>query len=201
MSVRVLCVDDDPGVLFTLDVSLNGFMGAVVITAETLTNGFLSIGSADIAIIDYRLPDGSGTDLIAECYSRGIPAILCTSYYDDASVLRLAIESRAGGLLPKLPKGFSKQEARDLVGPMIEGVRQKRAEIEHRKHLAGALGRYAATNRLCLDSIEPVEDVAYRGPGRPSFSLIEGGKSAQNFVLLALTARCCASVDILGLLA
>ncbi len=80
---RILVVDDQENLCWVLSRVLSE-RGHVVRTAQTLAQAVrvASVFDCQVAIVDYRLPDGSGIDLIARLRAEvpGILAILMTSF-------------------------------------------------------------------------------------------------------------------------
>lgn len=76
MSKTVLIVDDDKSVLRTFSRILqkNGF---VTETAETGKEAIAkaNLRSFDVVLVDYRLPDMDGTDLLANMFDRWVGAV------------------------------------------------------------------------------------------------------------------------------
>jgi two-component system, LuxR family, response regulator FixJ len=91
----VICVvDDDPGVLGSLRFLLetDGF------DVKTFQNGAAllntgALNAADCFVIDYKMPNVNGIDLVSRLRSRDIvaPVILITGYPDDSIPAKAAI--------------------------------------------------------------------------------------------------------------
>jgi len=79
----VMLVDDDPAVLTSLKfaLELEGFSVKVFPDAQSLLREYV-VGSNTSLVIDYRLPDTNGIDLLQRLRARGVtaPAILITSH-------------------------------------------------------------------------------------------------------------------------
>ncbi len=93
---RALIVDDDPSNCAIWELVLND-RGYAVQTAGDLASGYEAVdGAISLFLVDYHLPDGPGSHLIAYI-KENLPEsiILVVSMDDDADVIREAI--RAGG--------------------------------------------------------------------------------------------------------
>ncbi len=78
----ILVVDDDPAVLTSLKfaLELEGFVVKAFSTAQSLLRH--RIGRHVCLVIDYRLPDTNGLDLLQRLRAKGVvaPAVLITSH-------------------------------------------------------------------------------------------------------------------------
>lgn len=111
---RILVVDDQENLCWVLRRLLTE-RGHEVRTASTVAQA-LSVATAfdpQVAVVDFRLPDGSGTSLVARLRAirPGLAAILMTSYGSAA----LREEVRLGGFAAYLDKPF-------VNGQMIDAV-------------------------------------------------------------------------------
>lgn len=99
--IRIGIVDDHPVVLDGLASSLAQQQGLEVAwTASTLTDARRALAATpcDVVIVDVRLPDGSGLDLIQRSAP---PAFVVLSSWDRPLYVRSAIERGASGFLLK----------------------------------------------------------------------------------------------------
>jgi DNA-binding NarL/FixJ family response regulator len=105
MSIRVLVIDDHPLVV-------EGLLGAlarnpnikVVGTAGTLAaaRAIIEREAPDIALLDLRLPDGSGTELLSEYQKHDLaPAFIVLSTFLTTQYVNAAITLGASGFLLK----------------------------------------------------------------------------------------------------
>ncbi len=83
--IRLLVVDDDPQAAALMEIALHDApFDAKIDTVSTYAAGLERVlkGEHDVYLIDYRLPDGTGTGLIHEAREGGIekPFILITGY-------------------------------------------------------------------------------------------------------------------------
>ncbi len=105
MSVRILLVDDHP-------VVLDGVAGAlarepdleVVGRAMSMAEARASLASpaVDVVLVDIRLPDGSGLELISESVdAEGAPAWIVLSSFETPQYVAAALSLGASGYLLK----------------------------------------------------------------------------------------------------
>jgi two-component system response regulator FixJ len=90
----VYVVDDDPGVLGSLRFLLEteGFDVKTFSSGAALLNAVAS-NSADCFVIDYKMPNMNGIDLVNRLRNRDIaaPIILITGYPDDSIPAKAAV--------------------------------------------------------------------------------------------------------------
>jgi two-component system, cell cycle sensor histidine kinase and response regulator CckA len=112
-SVRILVVDDDPQASALIEMALaDGRFERFIDVVDTASEGLRRIKEEahDIYLVDYRLPDGTGLDLIHEAHARGAtrPFILMTGYGSEA------LDEAA------LAEGAADYVEKDLVGAYLE---------------------------------------------------------------------------------
>jgi len=111
---RVLVIDDEPSVTDALRTILSD-TGYEAVTAETAREGVELVRRQcfDLAIIDLKLPDISGLDVLAEMSAirPGLAALLITAH--DTDEIREAAAS--AGFASVLQKPFSPSRMLDLV--------------------------------------------------------------------------------------
>ena len=112
--IRVFVLDDHEivrqGLLRLIDSQPDMVVvGEAATAAEAIARAPLV--QADVAVLDVRLPDGSGVEVCRELRSRqpGLAALMLTSYADDEALLS-AITAGAAGYVLKEIRGV------DLVG-------------------------------------------------------------------------------------
>jgi DNA-binding NarL/FixJ family response regulator len=101
--MRVGIVDDHPVVRDGLAGALAQDAGvSVAWTAGSMAEAraALAAGNCDIVLVDVRLPDGSGLDLVAP-RGPGAPAFLVLSSFDRPQYARAALERGAAGYVLK----------------------------------------------------------------------------------------------------
>lgn len=85
-AAEVLVVEDDAALRETLDELLSPH-GYRVTSARTLAEARVHLAAhrPDLAVIDVKLPDGSGTELASELVEQGVRLVLTTAY-DELAV-------------------------------------------------------------------------------------------------------------------
>ncbi|MDP3968736.1 MAG: response regulator transcription factor [Nocardioides sp.] len=110
MTIRVFLLDDHEVVRTGLKHLLES-TGEIEVVGEasTAASALARIPSArpDVAILDARLPDGSGIDVCREVRSAdpGIKAIVLTSYDDDEALFAAIMAGAAGYVLKQVSSG------------------------------------------------------------------------------------------------
>jgi DNA-binding NarL/FixJ family response regulator len=107
MTVRVFLLDDHEVVRAGLRSLLEAASDMVVVGEASRVEEALKripLASPDVAILDVRLPDGSGVEVCREIRSR-FPEISClmlTSYADDEALLAAVMAGAAGYVLKQV---------------------------------------------------------------------------------------------------
>jgi signal transduction histidine kinase len=102
---RVWSVEDDPRVRLSLQTLLVGWGCEVVLAAsaeEALRAADRSSTAPDLLLLDHRLPDGSGPEVVPELFRRWgaqVPVIMLSAERDP--VLREKAQANGWGFLPK----------------------------------------------------------------------------------------------------
>lgn len=106
MSIRVLLVDDHPVVLDGLAAGLKQSDIEVAGSATTLAQAreLLAGGNIDVVLVDIRLPDGSGTELLQLGNSPDDPSFILISSFTSPEYLEAAMRLGAKGYLLKTAK-------------------------------------------------------------------------------------------------
>lgn len=102
--IRVGLVDDHPVVLQGLDTAL-----ATVEDIEVVARGstfaeartILAGDDVDVLLLDVRLPDGNGLELLTQASQRGRPAVLVLSSFKSRQYIAAALRFGASGFLLK----------------------------------------------------------------------------------------------------
>lgn len=107
MQTRLFLVDDHEIVRRGL-VDLLGAAGDLTVVGEASSvaaalGGFPADG-VDVAVLDVRLPDGSGVELCRELRSRypGLRCLMLTSYSDDEALFDAVLAGASGYLLKQI---------------------------------------------------------------------------------------------------
>ncbi len=123
---RLLIVDDEPNLLYSLKKSLES-CELEVMTAETAEQGVEAVSTyaPDAVILDVRLPDMSGLDAFSEIHRLDprIPVIIFTAF----STTETAIEAMKRGAYEYLLKPVEFDRLYDVVQRALEIGRMNRA--------------------------------------------------------------------------
>jgi two-component system response regulator DevR len=128
-AIRVFLLDDHEvvrrGIADVLEADGITIVGEAATAAEALRR--IPATSPDVAILDARLPDGSGIDVCRDVRS-SMPAVRCLilTSYDDADAVFAAVMGGASGYLLKQIRGTSLVDAvrqvaagRSLLDPAV----------------------------------------------------------------------------------
>lgn len=78
----VLVVDDDPAVRALVREIIEG-EGLAVVARGDMKTAYEVVdvaGAPDLAVVDYQLPDGTGTELCRSLRGRGVPCLVISGY-------------------------------------------------------------------------------------------------------------------------
>ena len=120
--VRVLAVDDDPGVLEAVDALINGEPGMRLVGTATNVEDAIELASTarpDVALIDVRMPDWGGERVAFEI-ARVAPAtrMIAFSASDDAEEVAAMLR---GGACGYIVKGWGSQDLTDNIQSCARG--------------------------------------------------------------------------------
>lgn len=104
MMIRVLLVDDHPVVLEGLGATLEAQAGLTIVDrAATLAEARAAIErhQPDVVLVDVRLPDGSGMELLERAGEDGQPAFIMVTTFDAPQYVDIAMDLGASGFLLK----------------------------------------------------------------------------------------------------
>ncbi len=104
MTVRLLVVDDHPLVLQGLAGALVSADDLVIVARATTcaeARRLLTREVVDVALVDVRLPDGSGLELVREMRDAGGPACLVLSSFESTQYIATAVDLGASGYVLK----------------------------------------------------------------------------------------------------
>lgn len=146
----VAVVDDEPHMrvfeataLKPLEVEVTGFATVAEFIAA------LDEQSFDCAVIDLRLPDGTGMDAAAAVRQRNHPtSLVLVSGYAN---VRVAVQALRGGMLDVLEKPFAAYELREAVRRGIEVCRLRRQQNDQQREVASRLKLLTASEREVLE--------------------------------------------------
>jgi DNA-binding NarL/FixJ family response regulator len=152
MSIRLLLVDDHPVVTDGLAGALERQEGmTVVAVAATLEAGraVLEERSIDVGLVDVRLPDGVGLELISEFpRSSGGPAWIVLSSYDLTEYVAAGSQRGASGYLLKTAP----------LSPIVDAIRRVATggtafEARHLAAIAGGRVRLSPRERQVIAGV------------------------------------------------
>jgi len=104
VSIRVGFVDDHPVVVGGLDAALSNADGIEVVARGTTiadARVILRRTDVDVVLLDIRLPDGNGLELLSETAAERRPAILLLSSFKTPQYVAAALRFGAQGFLLK----------------------------------------------------------------------------------------------------
>jgi len=104
MTIRIAVIEDHPIVVDGLVSAFDSAPDvAIVARAETLADAraVLASSNCDVVLLDLRLPDGSGLELLREARTNSAPAFLVLSSFMTEQYVSAAIALGAAGFLLK----------------------------------------------------------------------------------------------------
>lgn len=133
---RILVIEDDKNIRLTVDDVLSG-AGHRVTAAASAADGWerFSTTHFDLALLDIRLPDGSGGDLLKKIRSAdsNVPVILMTAFPDASA----AVAAMKAGAFDYLIKPFDLDDLLMTVSKALEVTGLKHMVASQRR-VAGA---------------------------------------------------------------
>lgn len=149
---RILIVDGEPVILMLLEELLGEAEHRVVHAAASLGEARALVAELrfDVALVEHRLPDGSGLDLLREA-ADGIGEALVMSAFPSPEAVLAALEA---GATEYLAKPF--EEIRDVAGRVAnaeERVRLRRERSELHEALRESEERYRKLFAASPDAI------------------------------------------------
>jgi DNA-binding NarL/FixJ family response regulator len=137
--IRVLCVDDHPivrdGVAALINLQPDMVLAGAAATGGEALERFME-SRPDVALVDLRLPDMSGFDLIKKIKSRSPNArIIVLSSHDGDVDIQRALEAGAQGYVAK---GLVRDELLDVIRSVHSGKRRLPAAVAQKlaEHMA-----------------------------------------------------------------
>jgi two-component system response regulator HydG len=126
---NILLIEDD----LTYSKIIKNFLeknGFELITSTKVSDGLASLEKSkiDLVITDYRLPDGTGMDVLDYIIKNksNIPVILITNYSD----IRTAVKSMKMGAFEYITKPLNPDE---LLLNVKEAIKKKREQLPERR--------------------------------------------------------------------
>lgn len=115
--MRILIVEDQPRPRARFQRAVAALDSEAAV-ATTLAEGRVELArSPTLLLTDLGLPDGDGTQLVAEAYAKNIPSLVITVFGDETRVVR-AIEAGASGYLLK---DGSVEDVTTAIRQVLEG--------------------------------------------------------------------------------
>ena len=123
MAERILLVDDDDLIRTVVAERLKR-RGYDVTACRSLTEarGTLKGTLPDMALLDIRLPDGNGTELLEELTSEDIPCVMITAH----ATIESAVEALKKGAEDYLEKPF---DTTDLIERVKQALWKRRLSL------------------------------------------------------------------------
>jgi two-component system response regulator DctR len=140
----VLCIDDDPGILYTFQ-AIGEVAGWQVLTARTGRSGLRLVveGGVDLVVVDYHLPDMDGLATVRRIRQRDVqlPILVLTVDESQALATRFLEEGATDFALKPI-------KAPDLISRINVHLRYSRQAAQRdsgeRQHAAGERARQLA---------------------------------------------------------
>jgi len=132
---KILCVDDEPGVLLAMVEILEdaGHEAVSVRNAEAALK-VLQRGGIDLVVSDYRLPGASGIELLEQILEEGIdvPLVMATGY---ASVDH-AVRAMKAGAIDYVTKPVRPDQLQVVVQHALDVVRLRRQNLALKREVS-----------------------------------------------------------------
>jgi len=126
---KILIVEDD----LTFSQLLQGFLqkhGHEIITAASIKDGLKSIAqnTFDLLLLDYRLPDGIGLDVLINARATGstVPVIIMTSFND----VRTAVKAIQSGAFDYITKPVNPDELLMIMSNALSEKKEPAAAVQ-----------------------------------------------------------------------
>ena len=177
---RLLIIDDEENIRRTTAVALEA-IGYETASVENRTAALkqLESGQFDLAFLDLKLNGESGLDLLPELLKidPSLDVVVFTAY----ASIETAVEAMRRGAVDYLPKPFTPDQIRQVVGRIVENrlLRERVAELESR------LASDAPTTDLSTSepAMQKVLDLAFKAAATPATLLLLGESGTGKTVL------------------
>ena len=171
MSGEILVVDDEASLLRSLRSMLE-MEGYGVLAASTATEGLARLGECDLVLLDVRLPDRNGVEVLAEIRQKyDVPVIMMSAHATIAD----AVKATQLGAHDFLEKPFTTERVLLVVRNAlhVRRLEHDRAELEARAGVASlllgdslAMRRIREQIRLCASTPGRVLITGETGTGK-----------------------------------
>ncbi|MDO7743480.1 MAG: response regulator, partial [Pedobacter sp.] len=143
---KILIIEDD----LTFSQLLEGFLkkhGHEPFIVHDVKNSFkiLSQNTFDLLLVDYRLPDGTGLDVLAHVREKGFhyPVVIMTSFND----VRTAVKSIQLGAIDYITKPVNPDELLMIINNSLEKKMEK-ITVESVEHADFIKGKSTTADKL-----------------------------------------------------
>jgi len=160
MAERILIMDDDDLIRTVVSERLKR-RGFEVTTAKSLSEARAALKAThpDAALLDIRLPDGLGTDLLEELVEDGdVPCVMITAH----ATVESAVEALHKGAADYLEKPFSLDRLEATLDRTLERTRLQR-EVRALRREAGLRGDVIGSSPAMREVMDLAERVAPAG--------------------------------------
>jgi len=167
---RILVLDDDDIIRTVVSERLKR-AGFEVVLARTLAEARAAVKGAhpDAALLDVRLPDGEGTEILREFVEEGdVPCVMMTAH----ATVESAVEALRMGAADYMEKPFSLERMQVTLSATLERTRLRR-EVRALRMRAGMLGEVIGDSPAMKEVLDLVERVAPAG----SATVLLGGET------------------------
>jgi len=180
MDQRILIVDDEPNVRMSYRAALELERGYVIEEANSAFTALekLVAGRFDLAILDMRMPEMDGLELLAKMRERGLstPTVIITAYAD----LPHAVKATKLGAIDFLQKPLTPLQLRNVVAELVTRHQDLELDAVERKDYAYHLR--SAKRAINLRDFEAAKRSLRR-------ALYLDDRSAEGFNLAGLVAE------------
>ena len=180
MADRILLVDDDDLIRTVVEERLKR-RGYDVLAARSLAEARKAIkgGFPDAALLDIRLPDGNGTELLEELTAEeAVPCVMITAH----ATIESAVEALKKGAQDYLEKPFSLDRLEATLEATLERTRLRR-EVRALRRAGGVRGNVIGTSPAMRQVLSLVERIA---PAETATVLLLGETGSGKGVLVRL---------------
>jgi two-component system, NtrC family, response regulator AtoC len=157
MAERILLVDDDDLIRTVVAERLKR-RGYDVSAARSLTEARAAVKGAhpDAALLDIRLPDGDGTELLEELTAEGdVPCVMITAH----ATIESAVEALRKGAEDYLEKPFSLDRLEATLAATLERTKLRR-EVRALRRAGGVRGGVVGASQAMRKVLDLAERVA-----------------------------------------